>query len=59
MNSSFLTSRPDVGEGLGWTVRPNPLENHKWLYDSLKILVRSPIEKKLDSTIEGGMYGNI
>ena len=59
MNSSFITSRPDVGEGLGWTVRPTPLENHKWLYDSLKILVRSPLEKKLDSTIEGGMYGNI
>ena len=26
-----------------------PLENHKWLYVSLEILVRAPIEMQLDS----------
>ena len=27
---------------------PHPLENHKWLYVSLEILVGTPLEKQLD-----------
>ena len=38
---------PEV-EGGGRGLDPTPMENHKWQYVSLKILVRTHLEKQLD-----------
>ena len=36
-------------EGRQGTGPPPPLENHKWLYVSLEVLIRSPLKKLLET----------
>ena len=50
---NYLIQRRIQGGGGGGYRVPDPLENHKWLYVSIEILVRTPLGNQLDPASPG------